>query len=200
MTQLPSKAQRDNWNVDRLDKAFIWACSELKAIADNAQEFREWIKIGLDLYARNGQDTNPQVFIRVKLPFDKIIFLQNGSGLQNAVLKFSDTQINETEIFRSSINKNIVDEPSWVDSLEKYVFWLALEIEKTSYPNKLVNLIISLDEVIPFIQIEASFNLYAELFLGGNSFVNSLAQSNQIQSQLLNNSSQLGNVLTVGNN
>ncbi|MGL6339166.1 MAG: hypothetical protein ACRC80_08505 [Waterburya sp.] len=200
MTSLPSKIQRDQLNVDRLDKAFVWAASELKAISDELPAYKEWIKIGLELFRSENNEVNPSVFLKIKLPLDKTAFLQSGSNPYLSILEFHLGVLSENEIFKESINKNIIEEPPWVTSLEKYIAWIAIELQKANYPKKVVNFVISLDEQIPFIQIEASFNLYAELFLGGNSFVNSLAQSSQIQSQLLNNTSSFGNSLTVGNN
>jgi hypothetical protein len=177
MTVLPVRSERNRINIDTVERGLVWSLSLLKKTISNSPDYSQWIKIGINLFQSFSTGTAPEVFIEIKLPIDKPIFLLNGSEIKSSIIPFTNQSISELISYKPSINPIIQNEPAWVETLEDYCYWCASEIIKKNYPEKKISLVVSLDESIPFIRITGSFELVASEFLNTESIVESLRES-----------------------
>jgi hypothetical protein len=216
MTELISKSQRDKANIDRLDKAFLWAVLLLRQSilssnnqnnsGNNTNPYKDWVSVGHNLYGNVSNERNPIVFVKAKLAYNSQTFLLKGGNFIESLSSMTNlSSLLFNSAFLKSIAQNITKEPNAINSLEKYVYWLSLQLINEQYSTS-KNIQISINEEnYPnnYFQIEATFNLITSSFFSGLPWVDCLSAidvtSILTTGTALNNSTPLGNLSTIGN-
>ncbi len=213
MAILPTKTERDNLNLDRLDKAFVWACLKLRSHVLSAlnpanavngnNKYSKYISISHDLFNLTNGIKDPILNLRIKLPYDSSSFLSNGGNILGYIKEIADSfNTDNSQTFYKSVNKTIISEPNTISSLEKYVYWLALQIISTNYANnKDINITLN-EETYPdnYIQIDAKFSMVIQNFFSGLPYVDCLnLVIIPVQSSTMSNSFVAGNASLIGN-
>ncbi len=175
MTVLPTKSVRDSLKIDRYDRAFVWAVLALRAslISDaSKKDLISNIKVAHNLY-QNGEF---RVLLEIRLLYDSIRFLNFGGDFALGILGFSESTITLPDTpFKANSTPTITVEPSWVNTLERYVYWNALMLLYSGHhSSKTIDIKLN-EESYPstYISISASFTLNPLLFFGGSSHVDS---------------------------
>jgi hypothetical protein len=184
---LPIKSVRDSLNLDRFDKAFVWAALLLRQntlsslnpanALKTENPYKDNVLIAHDLYETVSGVKTAVLKVQVKLLYDSQGFLGGGGNLINYIKELTDS-FNTLSInpFYEATTKTITAEPVNITSVEKFVYWCALNLLNANYLNN-KNISITLNEKnYPnnYIQIDASLPLIINNFLSGLSYVDCL--------------------------
>jgi hypothetical protein len=184
---LPIKSARDALNIDRFDKAFVWASlllrqNVLSALnpansGNNKNPYKDYISVGHDLHETVSGVKTAILKVKIQLPYDSQGFLGGGGNLI-AYIKEVSAAYNPliSAPFFAAQSKTIAAPPSVVTSVEKYIYWCALNLLNATYVNS-KNVIITLNEKnYPdnYVQIDVSLPLLINNFFSGLSYVDSL--------------------------
>jgi hypothetical protein len=216
MTQLINKSQRDSANIDRIDKAFLWAALLLRQSilssnnqnnsGNNTNPYKDWISIGHNLYGNVSNERNPVIFAKVKLAYNSQSFLLKGGNFIEGLISMSNlSSMLFSEVFHKSITKNIIVEPSSVNTLEKYIYWLSLQLINEKYSlNKNIQISIN-EENYPnnYFQVDVVFDLITSNFFSGLPWVDCLSPidvtSPVVVDNKISNTFLLNNLSLIGN-
>lgn len=216
MTELISKTKRDTANIDRTDKALLWAILLLRQsiLSSNnslnslstGNPYKDWISVGHNLYNGSGSTREPIVFAKARLAYSSQYFLLNGGEFTESIISMTDLpSILFNDKFYSSLSKNITVEPSKVNTLEKYIYWLSLQLIKDKY---LIDSDIQVrvnEENYPnnYFEVEATFPLISSSFFSGLPWVDCLSPIDvanlPVTDTQINNLVPMNNLSLIGN-
>lgn len=188
MTPLASKATRDSQGIDTYERGLLYA--SLLLVASNthpnnpttnqySQAVTLTFKRGSMEYTEGEEETivnqiNPLINIKAYLPYDKQACFRTGGNYFEYVQSFNNIDPNPLLISIQPTNKGqdnkIATEPSWVNSLEKYFLWTAMNIDSQSYydPGYIRRAEITIADNSsgnPFIQVDATLPNEYHVFL-----------------------------------
>lgn len=131
MTPLESKIIRDTIGIDTYERGFVYAALLLRAsnthpenVLPKAQNpYYNSVRIAL-----SNANTERLINIQARLPYQSNPALRGGGNFIENILNFDNKDPNPFlfKLLPSKDKKlNINHEPSWVDTLEKYLAWCA---------------------------------------------------------------------------
>lgn len=210
MGVLPSKAEREARNIDRLNKGLVWSALQLrqqiKANAEANVKYGEWIQVSHELVKFINGTNQPRLNLSIQLILNSAFFLVNGGLIGESIGSFTQSAITATDrIFRKSVEPLFPSLPTWVVTLEQYCYFCSITYAATLTEETRKQIDIKINEKQnpnAYIQIVASLPLMFDPFVNNLSYVDSLNASLPpaiFMPALINNVSPLGNTLLFGN-
>lgn len=153
MTPLESKSARDNRGINTYERGLLYAT--LLLIASNtslsntkpgkSNPYYDSIKISFEhgkyIEAKKGEENqilkvDPAIIIEAHLPYNAELALKAGGNYFEHIEGFDNIDPNPLAV---SIEPDpspfviIKNDPSWINSLEKYMLWITMTIEYQTY-------------------------------------------------------------------
>jgi hypothetical protein len=138
MTLLLPKANRDNCGIDTYERGFIYAAlllrasntSENNTIPGNKNPYFNNVRIATSIQA-TASGISSLIVVQARLLAVREAGLKAGADFIKNILPFDNINPNPLTVVASpSISNNLLidDEPVWVNSLEKYLAWCAVNL------------------------------------------------------------------------
>lgn len=151
MTILEAKSVRDSHGIDTFERGFVYAALLLRASNTHPQnqltreknKYYNSVRIAFDLNKMveglsNSGDANltaakpdPSIIVQATIPYDSNLALRSGGSFLRTLLEYGNYSpypfLYKAE--PTSFNKLIIyKEPSWVNTVEKYLAWCAVNL------------------------------------------------------------------------
>lgn len=131
MTVLASKVDRDALGIDTFERGFVYAALLLRAANTNpgaTSGNQTSVRIALDLDNIGQTGVEPLINIQATIPYTSYIALRSGANFFETLSKYSDADPNPFTISSPPTASNVFpiqNEPAWVNTLERYLAWVA---------------------------------------------------------------------------
>lgn len=148
MTTLASKATRDSIGINTYERGMLYAVLLLMVSNTSAaNSYYEAIKMSFERgkigtesekgsAESDGREVDPKIIIEAHLPYNDVASLKAGGNYFEYIESFNNADPNPLRIsLEPDPNPfhTIANEPAWVDTLEKYLMWVTMHLELSTY-------------------------------------------------------------------
>lgn len=195
MTILATKRERDALGIDTFERAFVYAALLLRAantkpkVEGTSQDpYHNAVRITLDLDNLGQSGVEPTISIQSTIPYESYSSLRASANFFENLGSYSNTNSNPLTLAAPPTEGNIfpiLGEPSWVNTLERYLAWTAnnlicgfIFLEPSNRPP--VGLQILEEATIPSLQVNGTLKFDINTYLNTGNIIAALDQ--QIES------------------
>ena len=189
MTILEPKAVRDSRNIDTFERGFVYAALALRASntspsntpAGRDNKYFSAVQIIANLENTTEQGIEPSLTIRAKLPYDSQRALLKGGNFVESIGEYKNTNPGLSIKCKPSKPNyfNILTEPAWVNTLERYLVWCAHNLieghallKTTAIP--IASSFLEEDSLEPSLVIEATLKFDLFTYLNENNLISGI--------------------------
>lgn len=148
MVSLPTKSVRDAIGIDSYERGAAWAALILRLIASElAAPYNQAVRVTADFqkvetYSRTTDSGETRTFtfpapifqFQASLPYSRDAAMRYGGNWIGSIIQISEGVCPSTGISFPRGISEIASEPSWVNSLERYLAWCAWKIHSKLSP------------------------------------------------------------------
>lgn len=229
MTPLESKALRDSYGIDTFERGFIYAALLLRASntdpnntkSKDKNKYYNAVRIAFDFDVTTNQGTDDtsksytiaHILVQAKIPYNSASALKHGGYFFKYLGEYGNNNPNPFALVAPPTAEIlgtpyylIYDDPNWIDTLEKYLVWCALNLicgfeADLSIEDKPVKLqILEEDALGSSVQIEADLEFSYKTFLQTNNVISAINQLTKTGCQFTYTPTEPSRDTNIGNN